>query len=366
MNLLSNDTIKFINIINKHKIKNVNKITDNRYFMDLYNKMKDTLKNIVITEDNLILEELNEKSSNYMSDNQFTSDNIKKVINNLKYGYKILFDNNTIIYFTYKKIKKIPKIIIYMFIIIKLLKILFNRDINSQNIIYFETFEKKKFPKKKVILGPNEVNSALTYVTLNKNGNIVLFRKEEILKVLIHELIHSNLIDLKIILSNKSKLLNNFFCVDYNILLNEAFTETLATLINIFYIHINCKFKKNDLNKIFFNELKYSNYVCSKILKFYKIEKFSDVIKKNKINIKFPQKTNVFAYYILKNILLHNHLEFGNILELYTTNYKIDNEICIDKIIHLIINKIDILDKNIINITDNNKSLRLCLYELKL
>ena len=186
------------------------------------------------------------------------------------------------------------------------------------------------------------------------------------MKVLIHELIHSNLIDSKIIFSKKTNEFSNLFCVDYKILLNEAFTETFATLINLFYIHIKCNFKKDDLNTMFFNELKYSNYICSKILQFYEIDKISNTLKNNEINIKFPQKTNVFSYYILKNILLNKNLEFGKILELYTTNYKINNEICIDKIIDIIINNINILDDNKYTIFDKNKSLRLCLYELKM
>ena len=365
---LSKNTLKLINILNNYKINNINKITDNIYFINLYDKIKNILKNIVINQNNLNLNEINEPSSKYFSDNEFTSEYIKtKIINNLKYSYKILHENNIIIYFTHKRITKIPRTIVQMFIIIKLLKILFNRDIksNSQKIIYFETFEKKIFPKKNIILGPNEVNSGLTYLTMHKNGDIILYRKEEILKVLIHELIHSNLIDEKIIFSNKTKSFSNLFCVDYSILLNEAFTETFATLINIFYIHIKCKFNKKYLDIMFFNELKYSNYICSNILKFYNIKKISNIVKNNKINETFPQKTNVFSYYILKNILLNTHLEFSKILELYTINYKINNEICIDKIISLLINNIDILDKNLYK-NVNNKSLRLCLYELRL
>ena len=90
----------------------------------------------------------------------------------------------------------------------------------------------KKFPKKNEILGPNEVNSGLTFLDVHKNGDIILYRKEELLKVLIHELIHSNLIDEKIIFSGSINEFSKLFCVNYNILLNEAFTESFATIIN--------------------------------------------------------------------------------------------------------------------------------------
>jgi hypothetical protein len=116
---------------------------------------------------------------------------------------------------------------------------------------------------------------------------------------------------------------------------------------------------------MFKNEIKYSNYICSKIIKFYGINNIKDILKNNNECINnFPQKTNVFSYYILKNILLTNHILFSNILDKYTLNYKINNENCIIDIINLILNNINSININDIFIKDNNKSLRLCLYEL--
>jgi hypothetical protein len=149
--------------------------------------------------------------------------------------------------------------------------------------------------------------------------------------------------------------------------INEAFTESFATIINIFYIHIINKMEKKELNIMFQNEIIYSNYICNKIINFYNINNISDIIKKNNECINnFPQKTNVFSYYILKNILLTNHILFSEILNIYTLNYKIIDERCIIKIINLIINNINSFDNKKFSIKDNNKSLRLCLYELKI
>ena len=376
-NNLSKDTLKIINILKKNqnikKLK-VDSILKNNFFIQLYNNIKFIINDIKI--ENIQIEELNHNINLYLKDNEFTSKNIKNnIINNLKYSYEIKNDNNIIVYYTKKKInnkklnnKKFNKIK-HMFIIIKLLKILFNRKEVQQKIIYFETEEKKKLPKQKfkIILGPNEINSGLTFLNLHKNGDIILYRKEEVLKVLIHELIHSNLIDEKIIFSNKIKEFSNIFCVNYEILLNEAFTETYATIINLFYIHIINKLPKNKLNIMFQNEINYSNYICSKIIKYYDIKKIEDVIKKNeKCSNNFPQKTNVFAYYILKNILLSNHILFGNVLNKNTLYYKINTEKGIDDIIDIIIKNIIYLD-NRINFfkNDKNNSLRLCLYELR-
>jgi hypothetical protein len=371
-NNLSKDTLKIINILNKNpnikKVK-VDSILKNKFFFKLYNNIKFIINDIKI--ENINFKEIKNDINLYLKDNEFTSENIKNnIINNLKYSYEIKNDNNIIIYYTQKKInkKKINKIN-HMFMLIKLLKILFNRKEVEQKIIYFETEKKKKIPKEKIkiILGPNEINSGLTFLNLHKNGNIILYRKEEVLKVLIHELIHSNLIDEKIIFSNKIKEFSNIFCVNYEILLNEAFTETYATIINLFYIHIINKLPKNKLNIMFQNEVIYSNYICSKIIKYYEIKKIEDVIKKNeKCSNNFPQKTNVFAYYILKNILLSNHILFGNILNKNTVYYKINTEKGINDIIDIIIKNIIFLDNRIKYFkNDKNNSLRLCLYELK-
>jgi len=360
------NNLKILNLLKKYKIKiNKNKITKNNYFFKIYHKIKKILKNILI--DNIKITQCVFDPNLYLNDTEFTSKNIKDIIiKKLKYQYEIIFENNIIIYYSKKKLlNKCPKIIIDMFTVIKLLKILFNRDDISyhQKIIFYETFEKKKFPKKGT-LGPNEINSGLTFVDLHENGNIILYRKEELLKVLIHELIHSNLIDIKIILTKQSKEFNDFFCVNYKILLNEAYTETFATIINIFYIHIVNNLPKKDLNNMFFNEMKYSTYICSKIMKYYNISSIKDIIKLNNKCISiFPQKTNVFSYYILKNILLYNHTLFGNILEKYNIYYKVNDEECINNIIKLIINNINLFDDRIIkNLNDKNNSLRLCLY----
>lgn len=339
-------------------------ILKNKFLIDLYNNFKNIYENLNIDKLNII--KIDIKKEEYLKDNNFTSSNIKKkILSKLNNSYQISDSNkNTIIYFTSKKnITKIPVIINHMFIIINLLKLLFKNN-EKQNITYFETFEKKKFPLKKKILGPNEVNSGLTFLDSHTNGDIILYRREEVLKVLIHELIHSNLIDYNLIYSNKNKEFSNNFCVNYTILLNEAFTETFATILNIYYINIYFNLGKKDLNKMILNEIKYSNYISSKILYYYKIDHINDIIKLNdKCNSTFPQKTNVFSYYILKNILLTKYDKFTEIYSENNINYKIINNKFIEDLIHLILNNINLL--KIDNVSkDKSKSLKLCFYEI--
>ena len=375
---LSKNSLRLIELLklkeyDSKKFK-VDKITNNIFFMKLYNDIKNIINKQVLG--NIEIKRITEDPFFYFKDNTFTSSNIKdKIKIELKYGYQFMNNNNIIIYYTKKEITKVPLIIENMFAIINILKKLFNRKF-FQRVIFFETLEKKEFPQKdNLILGSNEVNTGVTinndFQNHSHNGDIILYRKEEVLKVLIHELIHSNLIDKKIIKSDDVAKFSNIFCVNYKILLNEAFTESIALIINLFYIHIKCNFNKKILDIMFQNEVNYSNYICSKILSYYKIDKISDVIKKDKnCNKIFPQKSNVFSYYFLKNILISDHISYGNILNKYyheRFHYKINNKKCINEIIDLLINNIYLLDKRIYKISnDKNNSLQLCLYEMKL
>ena len=361
MNNYFKNSQKILLKLNNYKNLNQTNIRYNVFFYNLYENMKKEMLKININE--IEAEKISISVNNYFEDNQFTSEEIKKYIfENLKYCYKFQYENNTIIFFCKKNIRKIPKKIYDMFVIIKLLKILFKRN-SEQKIIYFETDKKKKLPSKNKILGPNEVNSGLTYLDFHKNGDIILYRKEELLKVLIHELIHSNLIDKELIFSNKSKKINDIICSNYKILLNEGFTETFATIINIFYIHIKLNLDLKYLNIMFQNEINYSNYITNKIIKFYNIEKIDNIIKiNNKCSEYFLQETNVISYYLFKNILLNNHLELGKILLNNNKNYQINNENAIIEIINLIESNIDKI--KIYNFKDKNKSLKLCLYEI--
>jgi hypothetical protein len=359
------DTYKLLKIVKKYnflkEIKKIPKLSKNIFLMNIYKKLKKIysetyiqINKIHIQENNINKSDLSENKLN----NNFTSLEIKNdIIQNLKYNYQLTYENIIINYYSKKSFKKIPNLIIIIFKITKVLMIFFGMN-KKQIINYFETDNKKEFPKSNKILSPNEVNSGVT--CFGENNEISLFRKEEIIKVLIHELIHSNLIDHKIIFSKLSKKFNDSFCVDYDILLNEAYAETIANIFNLFFINIINKCTKKDLDKMFDNELKYSIYIYSKIMNYYKIDDINKIIKDNngKCNLIFPQKTNVFSYYFIKSILLMKHIElFKN------NDLKIKDDKTINDMIKLI--NINLLNKFIIKIKDRNKSLRLTLYELE-
>lgn len=351
-------------------------ISSNIFLIKLFDNLNKIIKNTNIKKDNIKIKKIKDKPSKYLVESDFTSKNIEDYIfKNLKYSYKFIYDKITIIYFINKSnIITIPKIIMKMFFITVIIKKLFKRT-QKQKIIFFDTNKKKTLPNEFKILDSDNVNSALTFVIGDQmylNGDIILYRREEILKVLIHELIHSNCIDNELIYSIKSDEFSNLFCSNYKVLLNESFTETFACIINMMIVYIiDVKHIKNEnqikiLEKMFLKECIYSNYICSKIKTFYKIKKITNIIKNNKCIEQFPQQTNVFSYYFIKNIILNNINLFSNLMNKYTINYKINNEEFIKEFINLIINNINNLDKRLKIIKDKNKSLKMSFYELKI
>ena len=405
--LFVEDTNKLMLKNKKISITNNESILKNKFWMNVYDKMKLIIDNYKdnITYTKSKKEELHDGSSiltHVFKDSAFISPIIIKYIkSHLTHYYLIEFDNNLIYYFVKSKTKsissKINKDINELCRIIYTTKILFNRtnENNKQVLYYFPTPLKKRINKDTHILGVNECNTGYSYLEslyekkhcCHPNGNIYIFRKEEHYKVLIHELIHACYKDQDMILSGENELFSKNFCINQQILLNESYTETIATILNLFYLHIilyNKSISKiNNKNKnmkmlenMYINETKYSFYTMAKILNFYKINSINDFTKYSNqkgCNTVFLQETNVFSYYIVKPLLLYNISKFSVFLKKYTDNFSVVSQDCVKYFSKMILNIIhnDIKTKNIIKMlllkfkNCKNKSLRLTLYEIK-
>ena len=186
---------------------------------------------------------------------------------------------------------------------------------------------KKKLPKKRgdQYLGPKEVNTGCS-----SRYEISLWRKEEISKVLIHEIFHH----LELERINDISVLQEFvyqnFDIQRNMRINffESYTELWANIINIFYIHFTKlkRTKKKSLNnssliEMLNLELTFSVFQCAKVLNFYGYKKFEDFNNKNenKSN-RFIQKSNIFSYYVGRSLLFYNFDKFIELCLKYNEN----------------------------------------------
>lgn len=176
----------------------------------------------------------------------------------------------------------------------------------------------KKLLNASEILGPDNCNSGVT----SDEEYILIWRKEEMFKVLIHELIHFYKLDFSDIIfkksyENKIKSYDNSISskhcvknVNDQIIFNEAYCETLATLINciIYSIHNNSNLKKT-INI----EIQHSIKQTAKILNHFNFKSADDFFDNDSCSVKLMESTNVFAYYIIKSQLLYNYKKFKKI-----------------------------------------------------
>lgn len=148
----------------------------------------------------------------------------------------------------------------------------------------------------------NNVNSAVTNKT-----DIIIYRKEELLKSIFHELIHFHNLDTTNIPQEIINNLQNTHNIDISnkYLLYECITESLANIFNIIFTtkSIN-QFKSFLLDEILFSTLQISKIL--KICNYHNWQEFT-LQKYNKQPKKyFKQDSCIFSYYILKLYILLN------------------------------------------------------------
>lgn len=205
-------------------------------------------------------------------------------------------ENNHQFIYTYNKIhivdnKSIDETLIkHVLKIVKWIASIANESPDIEIWIFLCPF-KKELPKEKgKTLGRNEVNSGVTLLSPS-NKWIQIFRSEEVLKVLIHELLHYFQLDMY----HEAKKLQDELGIDH--MLNEAYNELCAIYMHTFYYS-----KEHDKNflECLQKETAYSNRVFNRVIDHYQIKEWEEFFGD------FKQRTNVFSYYILKYLLMQH------------------------------------------------------------
>ena len=193
---------------------------------------------------------------------------------------------------------------------------------NTLAIFIYHTSLTKELPSSSVeILNENNINTAFTRSCLT-NSEIVVFRKEEWFKVLMHETFHNFALDFSD-MNNSSchALILSIFPVNSEVNLFEAYTEFWARIMNILFCsYFNTKNKK-DLNEFLGNteyfinlESIYSFFQLVKVLGFMNVE-YRNLYEKtdaseNIRNTLYKEDTNVLSYYVITLILIYNYQPF--------------------------------------------------------
>lgn len=278
----------------------------------LFNQVRNNYKNI----DNFNYNIEESKTPRINNNNKFIPKIIAKNIEkNLNNSYLISFGNNKIIITTEKNHidKKMCEKLINRIKIIK--NICNNREPNKIYIWLSDYKKQYPNPNKGEIIGINNVNSGSCDIYPDKNGNIYIWRREELEKVLIHELLHSLRMDYEILnskyLDNKIK---NYFNLRTNININEAYTESLATIINCMIIAIKKKKDYQYFLGLLDKEIDYSKGQVNRLLEFNGFNNLGE-LEKTEGNKIFKQNSSVFSYYIMKAALINNFDEYSKFLQ---------------------------------------------------
>lgn len=226
----------------------------------------------------------------------------------------------------------------------------FNLKFIYPNIILLLSDAKKTFELENNIFTINNVNSAEYNPLTNQ---LSIYRQEEFLKLLLHELSHRALLEQNID-NYITKEWENKWNIDRNgsLLVRETLVETFAQFMNICitsYICNNNKFNET-FNILWKSELLFGLYQTAKILYLSGFRSNKEFTNKQSNN-KIKAMTSVVEYHIFKTILMLNFNEFylyyrsnmEKILELIYT-FSVNNEIY-NNIIDGIINDLDKVNK---------------------
>jgi hypothetical protein len=192
--------------------------------------------------------------------------------------------------------------------------------------LYFTSLTKTLPSSPVEILNEHHVNTAFTS-TCPTDSEIIIYRKEEWLKVFIHETFHNFALDFSDMNTDVcDKRILDLFPVNSEVNLYESYTEFWAEVMNCslcsFYLIKDTDYKTESsflLFKKYFDyfidlERKYSCFQMVKTLDFmglsyknlYKQDFKSDLLR----NTMYKEETNVLSYYVIKTILLFHYSMF--------------------------------------------------------
>lgn len=185
-------------------------------------------------------------------------------------------------------------------------------------------------------LDQESINSGYTsfFNDANQTKTIIIYRDEEMEKLIIHELIHFFILDFKNLNFDLSSILN--IPKSLELIPNESFTEFITMIIhpsliaieskykgnlryskkfngqmfntNNFYVKLDMKQMLNNTIDILVTEITFGFFQCAKILVHYNIGNASDFFTQNNESkpIYFYQKSCIISYFFIKVSLLFN------------------------------------------------------------
>lgn len=325
--------------ITKFDFINLDKINIQQYILTnldkIYNNNKNNSTKIEILDIKEYNKDLQELINNYNYSPKF-----KKKILNLKNHNRIeyFYENTNVNLYLYSN-KKNNKLINELIDLINFCILLFNKIHKPRNnikiFLLLTNLKKQININNKNQLIPDNINTGYTQNFSDTDFDyIVIYRSEELKKVLVHELIH--LYNFHAFNNNNNTKINKILKLNNNrFSIFEAYTESFAVLIYTYYY--SKKFNL-DFNELIIKQINFSFIQSAKILYNLNIHNISELGTKN-----ISESTNCISYFILKCAILNNLNLYKNIFNKNKGIHLLDKE------------KIQIFDNNIqLSIKKNN------------
>ncbi len=288
-----------------------------------------------------------QSKSQSKSQNRFISPKIRKSIKKLTIRYSLSSPQVLIILYTKNPSTTTTNLLIKLYYIILTIKAFAHNTLPVSITIYLTPHRKLlPYPPSKP-LGPNEVNSGSTLTQTNspipQNGKVLVWRKEELLRVTIHELLHAIRSDFALYITPylDNQALKHFNILpDNNININEVYNEFNACLLTTVISSKTPTILFTNLE----HERLYSIKLATKIIQYQNVlnnlpphtdpewifkphkpssssssssspSSSSSSSSSSTFSPVFKQETNVLSYYILKSALLFNLNETLNYIQ---------------------------------------------------
>jgi hypothetical protein len=194
--------------------------------------------------------------------------------------------------------------------------------IKELHIDIYYSDEKKQITSNNLTM--ENINSGFTTGGCNKTNKIVIFRKEEWFKVLIHETFHALALDFSYKNNtNINSMLYKQFPLNIEFKSYESYCETWALLWNTLYHTFNENSNNfSDFINIFRNkytmECIFSYYQMNKILNHLNLKYTNlynnDLISQN-VQRNYKENTSIISYFVFKTIIIQNINDFFNFCE---------------------------------------------------
>ena len=156
-------------------------------------------------------------------------------------------------------------------------------------------------------LDVSHVNSGFT-TRSPKSRSIMIWRSEEFLKLIFHEIIHCIGADELHIRDDDLQHLKHMFSLDQRrpLLLEETYTELLALIYHCFLV---AEHTQTPFIDILDQERTFAIFQTAKLLSHFGLKSFKDVFRITSL-VRFKEKTNAFCYFVLKSAVVFDLTSF--------------------------------------------------------